>query len=55
MYRAERVVNGVLCWRGTPDGEWVQYTPEELTERIRLIKMKLANAKSLIESFEDEY
>lgn len=31
MYHEEKVINGVLCWRGTPDGEWQQYTPEALT------------------------
>jgi len=31
MYHEEQVINGVLCWRGTPDGEWTQYTPEALT------------------------
>lgn len=31
MYHEEKVINGVLCWRGTPDGEWTQYTSEALT------------------------
>lgn len=31
MYHEEQVINGVLCWRGTPDGEWTQYTIEALT------------------------
>ena len=31
MYHEEKVINGVLCWRGTPDGEWQQYTAEALT------------------------
>ena len=31
MYHEEKVINGVLCWRGTPDGEWEQYTAESLT------------------------
>ena len=31
MYHEEKVINGVLCWRGTPDGEWQKYTPEALT------------------------
>lgn len=31
MFHEEKVINCVLCWRGTPDGEWTQYTPEALT------------------------
>ena len=31
MYHEEAVINGVLCWRGTPDGEWQKYTLEALT------------------------
>ena len=27
----ERIVNGVLCRRSTPDGEWTQFSPESLT------------------------
>jgi len=45
MYHEEKVINGVLCWRVTPDGEWTQYTPEALTvaltaERSRAIDME---------------
>ena len=31
MYFEEKVVNGVLCRRSTPDGEWVPFTAEALT------------------------
>ena len=31
MYHEEQVIDGVLCWRGAPDGEWTQYTAEALT------------------------
>lgn len=31
MYHEEKVIDGVLCWRGTPDGKWTQYTAEALT------------------------
>lgn len=34
MYHEEKVINGVLCWRGTPDGEWKQYTAEALTTAL---------------------
>lgn len=35
MYHEEKVIDGVLCWRGTPDGEWTQYTLQALTSALR--------------------
>lgn len=34
MYHDETIINGVLCHRGTPDGEWVPYTQTELTSKL---------------------
>ena len=34
MYHEEKVINGVLRWRGTSDGEWEQYTLEALTTAL---------------------
>lgn len=40
MYHEERVINGVLCWRGHPDDEFRPYSPEELTRRLeQAVKM----------------
>lgn len=33
MYHEEKIIDGVLCWRGTPDGEWQQYSKVELTSK----------------------
>jgi hypothetical protein len=33
MYYDEEVINGILCHRGTPDGEWIPFTPEQLTQK----------------------
>lgn len=30
----ECVIDGVLCWRDSPDGGWTQKTTEELTEML---------------------
>ena len=38
MYHAEQVIDGVLCWKGTPEGEWVPYTPQQLTDRLLRIR-----------------
>jgi len=34
MFYEEQVINGVLCWRGTPNGEWTPKTPEQLTKLL---------------------
>ena len=31
MYHEEKIIDGVLCYRGLPDGEWEPYTLEALT------------------------
>lgn len=31
MHFEMKVINEVLCHRGTPDGEWIPYSPEDLT------------------------
>jgi hypothetical protein len=36
MYYEEQMFNGVLCWRGTPDGVWKEVPPEMLTTHIQL-------------------
>jgi len=34
MFYEEKVINGVLCSRGTPTGEWTPKTPEQLTQLL---------------------
>lgn len=44
MYRDEKVIDGVLHWRGTPRGEWRPYSAARLTEillRERAASIKL--------------
>lgn len=31
MYHEEKIINGVLCYRTTPDSEFREYTKEQLT------------------------
>ena len=40
MYYEEVVINGVLCHRGTPDGEWIPFTAEQLTAKLEAKKPK---------------
>ena len=34
MYHEEKVINGILHYRGTPRSDWTAYTLEELTARL---------------------
>lgn len=34
MYYEEKLIDGVLHWRCTPDGEWRPMSPEKLTELV---------------------
>lgn len=34
MYYEEKVINGVLHWRGHPDDNWTPCTPQELTAKL---------------------
>jgi hypothetical protein len=34
MYYEEKAINGVLHWRGTPEGQWIAKTAEQLTEML---------------------
>jgi hypothetical protein len=39
----EKIIDGVLCWRGLPSGEWKQKTPQELTEMLQDLREKLTS------------
>jgi hypothetical protein len=34
MYYEEKVIDGILCWRGTPTGGWLPKTRRELTAAL---------------------
>lgn len=47
MYYEESMINGVLCWRSTPDGEWTPFTVAELSTRVqRELKTEIAQLKA---------
>lgn len=45
MYHKEEIINGILCWKGTPNGKWVEYTQEQLTARIEKMKKEIADLR----------
>lgn len=46
MYHEEKIINGVLCWRGTPAGKFVPYTKKQLTNKIEKLNSELAKAQN---------
>jgi len=38
MYHEEKIIDGILCWRSTPQGDWIAYTAEQLTEKLTQAK-----------------
>jgi len=49
MYYDEQVINGVLCHRGTPDGQWIAFTSKELTAKIVELKAEVSSLECQIE------
>jgi len=41
LYYKEEVINGVLCWRYRPDGEWIPMEPKSMTARIQRLEKEL--------------
>ena len=46
MYYDERVINGVLCYRTTPNGCWRHVSAETLTTRLVKAQADLVRAAS---------
>jgi len=42
MYYEEKIVDGILCYRGTPDGEWIPFTLEELSRAYVVLQYRLS-------------
>lgn len=41
MFYQERIIDGVLCSRDSPSGEWIPLTAKELTVRIQHLSTRL--------------
>ena len=37
MYYEEKIIDGILSHRNTPNGEWIPFTAEELTVKIKVM------------------
>lgn len=49
MYYEEKIINDVLCTRGTPDGEFIPLSQVALTARIAALRVERDEARKLIE------
>ena len=45
MYYEETVIDGVLCWRGTPDGAWIARSRQELTATLLEARLEIQSLK----------
>ena len=54
MYYEEQVINGILHWRSSPDGEWKPCRPEEITTRLLEAKSKSDALTAQLETCEHE-
>lgn len=53
MYYEEKVVNGLLCWRGTPNGAWKALDASELVKRLTSATSALAPFIRLARNMQD--
>lgn len=52
MYYHEEIVNGILCFKLSPNGQLRPLSAEKLTERIVELKQKLSEAYQLFDEME---
>jgi len=45
MYYEEKVINGILCWRGDPKGSFQTCGVNRLNERIRELEEEIQDMK----------
>lgn len=53
MYYKEEVVNGILCWKDTPNGKWNPFTSEQLTMQLMTAKRALFLSNLRIEELKE--
>lgn len=53
MYYEEKVINGVLCWRGLPTDTWQECSSRELTNRLLRLRKTVETAAEKLEFVRD--
>ncbi len=49
MYHEEKVINGKLMFRSSPNGKWYGYTYEALTKRVVEAEEKIKHLEAEVE------
>ena len=55
MYHEEKIINGVLHWRGLPDATFTAYTAAELTERLKLKESEIRKLNEQVNAYEEKW
>jgi len=55
MYYLEEIINGVLCCKTTPHGEFIALTSEQLTIKLQLVKYEKIKLIEALERIEKVY
>lgn len=55
MYYEEKVIDGILCYRRTPDGEWVRMSQVAITEKFQREQFRRQQAESRLAAMEEAY
>lgn len=50
MYYKEEIIEGVLCYKHSPNGEWIKFSAQELTKRIIQLSEKVEDLNRQLES-----
>ena len=53
MYYDEQVINGILCHRTLPNGEWIPFTPEQITQKFVQAKERISQLVNEIEEMNE--
>lgn len=41
MYYKEKIIDGILCFTTSKDGDWIQMSPQKLTKKIVRMKVEI--------------
>ena len=55
MYYEEKVIEGVLHWRGSPDGEWTPISAEQLTTYLVKERSTCASLTATLDELAEEW
>jgi hypothetical protein len=52
MYYEEELINGIWHYKTTPNGEWVEMTKEQISERLNKERKRLKELENRFKTFE---